>query len=431
MLLLNDVYLFLLKGESMEEKIFDSNIEILSNGLKLISVKKQTGMCSIHAGIKIGSLYENSKEKGICHFIEHMLFKGTYSRNNEELNNDLEQRGGEYNAYTNYDSTVYSITALCEEIEPSIELISDMLQNSNFPVEELEKERGVILSEIRTSKDDIEDYCFRRLHEIAFSKSPLRYDTLGDEKTVGGLTRTQLVNFYKAFYVPNNCIMTIVSPYDHEEIIKLINRYFKLWEEKSFERKKVVVEKNISCKEITYKKDIEQAAIAYAFSFHNLNKEEELALRILNHKFGESSNSMLFRELREERGLAYDIYSDLDLTSNVKVLYIYTSVGIEAVDEAMEAIKDCINEIKNEVVKFDESTTELMKKVLKTAVTVTLEDSTDLGNYILHQILEDISMYEFVEDMKNLEKIKAEHIYDVARKVFQSPSVHILLPEME
>lgn len=415
----------------MEEKIFDSNIEVLPSGLKLITVKKQTGMCSVHAGIKIGSLYENSKEKGICHFIEHMLFKGTYSRNNEELNNALEQRGGEYNAYTNYDSTVYSITALCEEIEPSVELIADMLQNSNFPVEELEKERGVILSEIRTSKDDIEDYCFRRLHEIAFIKSPLRYDTLGDEKTVGGLTRIQLVNFYKAFYVPNNCIMTIVSPYDHEEIIKLINRYFKLWEEKSFKRKKIVVEKNTSCKEITYKKDIEQAAIAYAFSFHDLNKEEELALRILNHKFGESSNSMLFRELREERGLAYDIYSDLDLTSNVKMLYIYTSVAVDAVDEAIQGIKDCINEIKNEAVIFDESTTELMKKVLKTAVTATLEDSTDLGNYILHQILEDLSIYEFIEDMKNLEKIKAEHIYEVARKVFQSPSIHILLPEME
>lgn len=415
----------------MEENIFDSNIEILPNGIKLITVKRQTGMCSIHAGIKIGSLYEKSNEKGICHFIEHMLFKGTYSRTNEELNNDLEQRGGEYNAYTNYDSTVYSITALCEELEPSIELMADMLQNSNFPMEELEKERGVILSEIRTSKDDIEDYCFRRLHEIAFDKSPLRYDTLGDEGTVGSLTRKQLVDFYRAYYVPNNCVITIVSPYEHEAVIKLINENFKLWHEKDFKREKIIIEKNNECKEITYKKDIEQAAISYAFSFHNLNKEEELALRILNHKFGESSNSMLFRELREERGLAYDIYSDLDLTTNVKMLYIYTSVVSESVDEAIEAIKDCIDEIKNEVVKFDESTTELMKKVLKTAVTATLEDSTDLGNYILHQILENVSIYEFVEDMKNLEKIEAKNIYEVARKVFENPSIHILLPEME
>lgn len=415
----------------MDKKIFDSNIEILSNGIKLITVKKHTGMCSIHAGIKIGSLYENKKEKGICHFIEHMLFKGTYSRSNEQLNNDLEQRGGEYNAYTNYDSTVYSITALCEEIEPSMELIADMLQNSTFPEEELEKERGVILSEIRTSKDDIEDYCFRRLHEVAFYKSPLRYDTLGDEKTVASFTRTELVDFYKTFYVPNNCVITVVSPYDHEIIIELVNKYFKQWEQRSFKREKIAIERNIECREITYKKDIEQAAIAYAFSFHNISKEEELALRILSHKFGESSNSILFRELREERGLAYDIYSDLDLTSNVKTFYIYTSVGIEAVDEAIEAIGDCIDKIKNESVKFDENTTELMKKVLKTAVTATLEDSTDLGNYILHQVLENISIYEFVEDMKNFEKIKAEHIYSVARKVFQRPSIHILVPEME
>jgi predicted Zn-dependent peptidase len=410
----------------MKKKTFDADINILENGIRLISIKRDTQIASLHIGIKVGSLYEKGKDRGISHFIEHMLFKGTTNKSNEEINDALEKRGGEYNAYTDYSCTVYSMTALSEELETSVEILSDMIQNSQFPENEIEKERGVILAEIRTSKDDIEDFSFNKINEIAFENSPLRYDTLGEEKTVKKFTRKQLMKFYNKYYVPNNCFISIVSPFEHKEIQSLVNKYFKAWKCQQLEKEVVVVENNIPTKKVTLKKNIEQSTIIYAFTFHGLNKKEELALKVLNHKFGESANSILFRELREDRGLAYDVYSHLDMTSFVKTLYIYTAVGAKSVEETLEAIDSCIARIKTGDVNFNEDTVVLMRKVLKTAVAATLEDSTDLGNYVLHQRLEDESIFEFVEDMKNLEDIKSEDMYEVAKKVFNNPTIHIL-----
>lgn len=413
----------------MSKEIFNTRQTELSNGIKLITIKKDSQIAAVHAGINIGSLFEEKQEKGIAHFIEHMLFKGTESRTNEKLNSDLENLGGEYNAYTDFNCTVYSATILSEELENSLTLFGDMLLNSTFPKIEIEKERGVILSEIRTSKDDIEDLSFKRVNEIAFKDSPLREDTIGSENIIKKITRKQLVDFYNKYYLPNNCVISIVSPFEHEDIIGLVNKYFGSWTKKNFEKKKIITENHQFVKEISYKKEIEQSTILYLYTFNGLSKDEELALRILNHKFGESSNSILFRELREERGLSYDVYTHLDTSNNVKTLYIYTAVSEENVDEAIEVIDTAIRDIESEKIVFDDNTIALMKKIFKTAIASTLEDSTDLGNYVIHQAMDNEDIYQFVEDMKNMGSVKSEDLYNIARKVLQKPTIHIFLPE--
>jgi len=409
--------------------MFNYNNTILPNGINLITIKKETGIASVHMGVKIGSMYEQKSQKGISHFVEHMMFKGTQSRNNEKLNSDLEKLGGEYNAYTDHNCTVYSATALCSEIEEIVKILSDMLQNSSFPIKEIIKEKEVILSEIRTSRDDLEEYSFKRINEIAYINSPLKHETTGDEKTIKKFTQEELINFYETFYVPNNCYISIVSPYEHEFIKDLVWEYFNNWSFKEIIRPEVIVENNIAGIEVTYKKNIEQSTIIYLYTFHNITKQGEVALKVLNHKFGESSNSILFRELREDKGLAYDVYTHLDLTNKVKTLYIYTAVGEENIYKAIDTIDQCISKIKSEEIIFDENTINLMKKVLNTAVAFTLEDSTDIGNYVLHQLIEDEYILQFVQDMEKLESIKNEDIYDIARTVFNNPTIHILRNE--
>ncbi|MCA1074340.1 insulinase family protein [Clostridium bowmanii] len=413
----------------MNKEIFNTKQTQLSNGIKLITIKKDSQISAVHAGINIGSLYEEKNEKGIAHFIEHMLFKGTVSRTNEKLNSELENLGGEYNAYTDFNCTVYSATILNEELENVVTLMGDMILSSTFPKDEIEKERGVILAEIRTINDDIEDLSFKRVNEVAFKYSPLREDTIGNEKIIKKVARKQLVDFYNKYYVPNNCFISIVSPLEHEVIINMVEKYFGNWSKKSFEKKKIIYEHNQFVKEISYKKEIEQSTILYLYTFNGLSKDEELALRILNYKFGESSNSILFRELREERGLSYDVYTHLDTSNNVKTLYIYTSVAEENVDEAIEVIDTAINNIESRKIVFDDNTIALMKKILKTAIASTLEDSTDLGNYVIHQAMDDEDIYQFTEDMDNMSNIKSEDLYNVAKKVLQKPTIHIFLPE--
>jgi len=413
----------------MVHNLFDTNTEILKNGIKLITIKKDSQLISINAGVKVGALYEAKKEKGICHFIEHMLFKGTNSRSNEELNEELEELGGEYNAYTDYTSTVYTITALKEELEKSLELLSDMLTNSNFPDEEIDKEREVILSEIRSINDDLEDYSYKKIHDIAFKNSSLKYDVTGEVATVKGFRRENLMKFYGEYYVPNNIEIAITSPYEHNEILNLIYKYLGNWARKELKAIEIKTENHRAVKKTSRKKEIEQGTIVYLYTFHNLTKKEELALKILEHKLGSSTNSILFRELRENKGLCYEVFSEMNSTNNIKTLYIYASVSEENIEEALKIIDTCIDRIKNRDIIFHDKIISLMKKVLRTAIASTIEDSTEVGNYMLHQSLDGEPLLEFIDQMKKLDEINEEDIYNVALKVFTKPAIHILVPK--
>lgn len=405
---------------------FDVKRHTLANGLEVITINKDTQIASINIGVKVGALYENIEEKGISHFIEHTLFKGTTSRSDEELNEELEALGGEYNAYTDYDATVYTISCLMEEFKNAAELLGDMITNPAFDKDEIEKERGVILSEIRMSKDDIEDFSFKNVNKIAYTNSPLKYEVTGLEENVSRFTREEIVSYYNKYYTPKNSLITMVSSLSHDEAIELVEEHFNQWKGEKAKPIDIIKEKNKEIIEISYKKDIEQSTIVYLFTFNDLEKSDELPLRILNHRLGESSNSLLFREVRENRGLAYDIYTHLEITSNIKTLYIYTAVGEENVDETKDAIDEILRNLVNGTIKIVDKDLNIMKKVHKTAVISTLEDSSELCNYMLHQALEDEDIFEFVKDMDRLNNLDTVKINKVGGKVLNSPTVHIL-----
>lgn len=408
---------------------FNNNEYKLDNGLKIITIKRDTNLCAVNVGIKIGSLYENQKEKGISHFLEHMMFKGTSTRDNEKLNRDLEFLGGEYNAYTDNSTTVYSASCLCEEVENAVELLSDMVMNSVMDEKELEKEKGVVLAEIRSSLDSVEDISFRKLNEFSFNKSALKYDVLGLEKVVKKFTQKQLLEFYSKYYTPDNTTIVIVTPFEHEKSFNMVKNIFNSWGGNVVPKINIIKENNNEGVFTSYKRDIEQSTISYLYSLNDIEQEDEMPLKILNHKLGESSNSILFREIRENRGLAYDVYTSLDLSKNIKLMNIFTAVGEEFVDESKIAIDECIEDVKNNVIKFDDDTLNLMKKIHKTAVLSTLEDSLELCSYVLQQSLEDLPINEFIKDMDKLDAINKEDINRVANKYLVRPTVHILKSE--
>ncbi|NLL31029.1 MAG: insulinase family protein [Clostridiales bacterium] len=405
---------------------FDVKRHFLENGLEVLTIKKDTKIAAINIGVKVGSLYEDMNEKGIAHFIEHMLFKGTINRDYETLNDELEFLGGEYNAYTDYTATVYTISCLEEEITNALNILGDMIINSSFNKKEIEKERGVILSEIRSSKDDIEDFSFTRINECAFNESPLKFDVAGLEENIKKYKREDLLNFYKKYYTPNNTVIAMVSSYSHEEALNEIKKYFSKWEERNITVKEIVKEKNIEKTFTTIKSNIEQNTIIYLYTFDNLKKELELPLKILNHRLGESSNSLLFREVREKRGLAYDIYTSLNMTNNVKTLYIYTAVSENDVKAAMKAINKTILDVKEGNLEIGERDLTLMKKVHRTAVISTLEDPSELCNYMLHQGLDNEDLFEFEKDMEKLDKLDINKIQETANTVLNNPTIHIL-----
>lgn len=412
----------------MKRWTFDENTIILPNGLKVITIKKDTRLASINIGVNIGSLYEDEKELGMSHFVEHMLFKGTKNRSNEQLNRELEFLGGDYNAYTDYISTVYSITCLDEEFEKGIELLSDMVLNSSFDEKEMKKEKGVVLSEIKSDKDDIEDLSISRTHEYAFDKSALRNSIAGTEEHVKGFKRKQVYDFYKKYYTPDNCVIVTVSAFNHEQMQKIITDLFGKWEGKSHKKAKIIKEENKNIVKTTYKSQIEQGTVTYLYAFKEVCEKDKLPLKILSYKLAESSNSILFRELREERGLAYDVYSQMDLDENVNTMNIFTSVREESIDEVIEVIDKAILDIKNKDINFDEDMLCMMKKTHKTGVVSTLEDCSSLCSYVLVQSLAGKDITEFINSMEELETLTGEDIYRVCNKYLNKPTIHILKP---
>ncbi|MBI6037589.1 M16 family metallopeptidase [Clostridium perfringens] len=412
----------------MKRWTFDENTIILPNGLKVITIKKDTRLASINIGVNIGSLYEDEKELGMSHFVEHMLFKGTKNRSNEQLNRELEFLGGDYNAYTDYISTVYSITCLDEEFEKGIELLSDMVLNSSFDEKEMKKEKGVVLSEIKSDKDDIEDLSISRTHEYAFDKSALRNSIAGTEEHVKGFKRNQVYDFYKKYYTPDNCVIVTVSAFSHEQMQKIITDLFGKWEGKSHKKAEIIKEENKELVKTTYKSQIEQGTVTYLYAFKEVCEKDKLPLKILSYKLAESSNSILFRELREERGLAYDVYSQMDLDENVNTMNIFTSVREESIDEVIEVIDKAILDIKNKDINFDEDMLCMMKKTHKTGVVSTLEDCSSLCSYVLVQSLAGKDITEFINSMEELETLTGEDIYRVCNKYLNKPTIHILKP---
>ena len=412
----------------MKRWTFDENTIILPNGLKVITIKKDTRLASINIGVNIGSLYEDEKELGMSHFVEHMLFKGTKNRSNEQLNRELEFLGGDYNAYTDYISTVYSITCLDEEFEKGIELLSDMVLNSSFDEKEMKKEKGVVLSEIKSDKDDIEDLSISRTHEYAFDKSALKNSIAGTEEHVKGFKRKQVYDFYKKYYTPDNCVIVTVSAFSHEQMQKIITDLFGKWEGKSHKKAKIIKEENKELVKTTYKSQIEQGTVTYLYAFKEVCDNDKLPLKILSYKLAESSNSILFRELREERGLAYDVYSQMDLDENVNTMNIFTSVREESIDEVIEVIDKAILDIKNKDINFDEDMLCMMKKTHKTGVVSTLEDCSSLCSYVLVQSLAGKDITEVINSMEELETLTGEDIYRVCNKYLNKPTIHILKP---
>lgn len=403
--------------------MIDFKQTVLQNGISLVTVKKSGELFSLNLAVKVGSLAESQKEKGICHFIEHMLFKGTDFDDNLSLNNKIERLGGDFNAYTDYISTVFSISALTEELDNGMQILRDMLIFPKFSEEDLEKEKGVILSELRASLDDAEEITHKNLYYNAYDRSPLKYDVIGNEETITSFTSDMLKDFHRKYYVPNHAILVIVSDLEHEDVIEKVEKIFGKWQIQADRPLDLVFEKNIPGRHTAFK-DMEQSSLAFLYTFH-MTEKEKLPLRILNYKLGVSGNSILFRELRENRGLAYDIYSDLDLTENIQNFLIYTQVPDESLDEAEELILSILSEVK-EGKYFQKDDLVIMKKVLKTSIFGTLDNIHDLSSFILDEMLNHEKPTMFEKDLEKLNEVTLEDIISVSRKVFDGPTIYRL-----
>ena len=311
----------------------------LNNGLRVV-MDRIDGVNSISVGVMIknGSRNETLKLNGISHFIEHMFFKGTYNRSAKQIAEEIENVGGQINAFTSKEATCYYIKALNTHLDVSLDILSDMLLNSKFDEDDIEKEKGVVIEEINMNEDNPEDVLDNIHSKASFGDNSLAYPILGTIEKIRSLTRKDIIDFIEEKYTPHNSVISICGKFNEEEVIKLVEKYFGKWESK-----KVYMPEyegtEIKSNSVFIKKEIEQLHIGLGIQGLPFEDERGYALVLLNNILGGGASSILFQKVREELGLCYSIYSYPQPFKNAGIVNIYVGLSKEYADKALKVIK--------------------------------------------------------------------------------------------
>ena len=328
--------------------------QTLKNGLTIIGEEiPYLKSISLGVWVKAGSIMETKENSGVSHFIEHMLFKGTTNRTSKELAREIDNLGGVINAFTSKECTCFYVKLLDEHINIGIDVLSDMILNSRFDERDIKKEKSVILEELKMYEDSPDDLVYDLLLENIYKDHSLGMNILGDRHSLKNLKRESILDYYNEYYVPNNSVISICGNFKFEEIVKQIEEKFKTWQPKSVDT--TTTKPNFNPCIVKKNKDIEQVNLAINLdAIPMINNREVYALSVVNNVFGGSISSRLFQKIREEKGLAYSIYSSQTLYEDCGELGIFASTSTENIQEVYKSILEEIELIRNEYISPQE-----------------------------------------------------------------------------
>ncbi len=330
------------------------NLFKLNNGLRVV-VENIDYVNSVSVGLWVenGSRNEDKINNGISHFIEHMFFKGTEKRTALDIAECIEDVGGQINAFTGKEATCFYVKTLDSHLELALDVISDMLFNSKFLPEDIEKEKGVIIEEINMSEDSPEDVLADLHSEAIWGKDPVSLPILGTIDTVKSFTREQIVKYISSYYIPENSVISISGKFNMGTIEKLVEKYFGTWNSKN---KKLTnySKPEIQSSHLFKKKSIEQLHLSLGIPGVEMGSEDVYTLLLLSNIFGGGASSILFQKIREEKGFCYSIYSYISALNNTGVVNIYTSLN-------PKYAADVVCTIKEEMRKFTKTRVSLEK----------------------------------------------------------------------
>ncbi|AYF54675.1 peptidase M16 [Clostridium novyi] len=402
---------------------------IFNNGIQLYYVKRQGNISSFCIGFNAGALVENKDNRGIAHAVEHMVFKGTKTRNEDEINKLSDKIFGFNNAMTNYPYAIYYGTTLSSDFNKGFQLYSDILINPTFPKEGFKEEIDVILEELKEWKDDAYQECEDELFYNAFKKRRIKDLIIGDKKSIENITLSDIKKFYNKHYAPENCVISVVSSMEFQEVLKIVDDNFGEWKNNYNFKCEDIYEKNVPGVFCKIRNDINGAKIQYCFPIHNLSNEEIKALKIFNFKFGEGTSSILFDKIRTKNGMAYDISSSIKNEKGIKLFVITLGTSVDKIEKAMELINKSIYSIKNIEGMFNEDNIKDIVKSINFKKELALEKSIEVckkitTNKIMFNSVDDV----FDEFMKDI-LIDEKKIIDTVCKVLKNPTIQILKPQ--
>lgn len=390
----------------------------LSNGIRvMLEPVEHMRSASIGFWIKVGSINEATKENGVSHFIEHMLFKGTTNRSAKAIAGEIDDLGGELNAFTSKECTCVYSHVLGEHVPLAIEIISDMLMNSLFDAEEMEKEKMIILDEINLYDDTPEELIYDLLSEVTFKGHALSKPILGVKKTVKHLTRSQVLSYFNTYYRPENIVVSVAGSYNEADVMETLENQIGSMRPQ-IEVGNDVLEIPFSGGHASKTKEFEQLHLILGFKGYGYDTKELYPFLLLNNVMGGVSSSRLFQKIREDHGLSYTIDSQPSFYYDSGMFSIYASMLPENLEKVASLI---FEEIK--AIKAGELTEEEVSKYrnqLKGSFVLGLEGPTNMMNWIGKSELLSGRVRDIDEVIKSIESITREDVIRQANEVFSA-----------
>ncbi len=399
---------------------FNFKRKVLKNGIVVLFEKRETPVVSVAFAVRHGGINESLKEKGISHFIEHMLYKGTKRRDSEEISKEIEKNGGELNGFTTEDMTAYWCKMPSRHVRIALDVLGDMIKNSVFDTKEIDKERKVIFEEVKMRKDTPMIYVHDKVQSLLYGGT-LSLDAIGTYDTIGSISKEDLVKRFKEVYVPENIVLCVVGDADFEKIIEFADKTFSKLKGKipEFEIKKKTEEK------IEKRKNIGQANMVFAYHSPLFGDRKSYASLVLNTMMAAGLSSRLFFEIRQKRNLAYAIKGD----STVSKKFAYNTIYVGTQKENVGVVRKLILE------EFDKVSKNLGKKELNQVKEqlignhlIGMEDSQhQMANLLEWEINGNAKEYYNFE--KNIRNVKIEDVKKIAKEAVNKHSFFVLIPE--
>jgi len=392
--------------------------KILKNGMTVLFEKRDVPVISLIFAVKSGGINESLEEKGISHFIEHMLYKGTKKRSAKQIAEDIEKNGGELNGFTNEELTAFWCKVPSKNFSQALEVLTDLIKNPLFDEKEMEKERKVIFEEMKLYKDNPRLHVLNEIQKSLYTGT-LSVDLIGTHETMNALNRKKLLDKFKEVYVPENMIFCAVGNGDFKKIISFLEKNFK--STKGNISKQTFEKKN----EIKYekRKGLDQANLVFAFHSPIASDKNSYATHLLLTLMGGGMSSRLFSEIREKRNLAYSVKGEFNCNKE----FAYSLISVGTTKENVEKVKEIILKEFEDVSKnLKQKEFEQIKKQVIGNYEISMEDSQ---NQMINLLISEFhnKAEEFYKFTQNISKVKLEEVKKLAK--IKDYSFFVLIPE--
>ena len=389
--------------------------DTLTNGIRVVSeTLPKSRSLSLGVWVKVGSRHEPREIGGVSHFIEHMFFKGTARRTARDIATEVDSLGGEMNAFTSQETTTYYIKVLDEHLPAAVDILSDILLASRFDPAEMEKERKVILEEIKSVEDTPDDFIHELFTGTVWTDNSLGRPILGTRETIRALKHADILSYIENYYSPREIVISVAGNFEHGRVIELLNNAFGKLARTGVPKHEVTpgFHRAVTVR----KKQLEQVQVCLGCKGLNYTHDDRFGIMALNTILGNSMSSRLFQEVREQNALAYSIYSYVTAYRDTGLLTIYAGTDPSNAIQAIRLIMKEIKKIKDEGITPAEETR--VKNQIKGNLVLSLESSNSHMSRIARQEIYFGKYLSMDDVIKAVDKVTAGQIHRIAQQLF-------------